>query len=248
MTPTTTAVWWCVVAIELPGPVADFLSFIGISWPNVNEDKVRAFGTHVSQFTTELRSTHDDATRTITQLEQAYSGQSYEALLAAWGELSSSHMTELIDACTVVADAMPVAAEVIVGMKLAAIAQLVVLAAEFIADQAAAVATFGLAEAGLFLIEEEGQQVVRFLEQELIQYVEGQVINAAVGPLINQVASAVSGLVYQGTADVLGVSNDSFSLDPDGVASVVSTLHSQADAFSSQAQTFAATASAMTFT
>jgi hypothetical protein len=31
------------MAIELPGPVAQLLSFIGIPWINVNEDKVREF-------------------------------------------------------------------------------------------------------------------------------------------------------------------------------------------------------------
>ena len=85
---------------------------------------------------------------------------------------------------------MGVGADVIVGMKLEAIGQLVMLAAEFIADQAAAVETSG-GRGGLALIEEEGQQLVRFLEQELLQYVEGQIIDAAVGPLISKVEQAV---------------------------------------------------------
>ncbi|NUR03516.1 MAG: hypothetical protein HOY79_45475 [Streptomyces sp.] len=29
------------MAIELPGEVVSFLQFIGVNWPNINEDKVR---------------------------------------------------------------------------------------------------------------------------------------------------------------------------------------------------------------
>lgn len=35
------------VAIELPGEVVSFLQFIGVNWPNVNEDKVRELASHM---------------------------------------------------------------------------------------------------------------------------------------------------------------------------------------------------------
>jgi uncharacterized protein YukE len=234
------------VAIELPGAVADFLNFIGISWPNVNEDKVREFGQRVAQFAGDLQNTHQGATGTIQELGNAYQGQSYQQLFATWGRMSDAHMTELLDGCHVVSGAMDVAADVIVGMKLEAIGQLVALAAEFVADQAAAVATFGLAEAGLVLIEEEGQQLVRFLEQELLQYVEGQIINAAVAPLIGKVEQAVEGLVYKEVAAALGESG-SFQINPDQVMSYAQTFRQQADSFGAQADNFTATAGAMDF-
>jgi hypothetical protein len=60
------------MAIELPGPVADFLAFIGIDWPNVNEDKVREFGQHVAQFGQALQQTQQDASSTMQSLGQAY--------------------------------------------------------------------------------------------------------------------------------------------------------------------------------
>ena len=155
-------------------------------------------------------------------------------------------MTELLDGCHVVSDAMGVAADVIVGMKLEAIGQLAMLAAEFIADQAAAVATFGLAEAGLVLIEEEGQQLVRFLEQELLQYVEGQIINAAVGPLISKVEQAVEGLVYKEVAAALGESG-SFQINPEQVTSYAQTFRQQAESFGAQADSFVSSAGSMDF-
>src|SRR5205823_6660906 len=109
---------------------------------------------------------------------------SYEALLVKWAQLSNSHMSELIQACHVVATALDVAADVIVGMKVEAIAELVALAASFVADQAAAVATLGAAEAAEVLIVKAAEELMDFLEQQLEQYIIGQVIEAAVDPLV----------------------------------------------------------------
>jgi hypothetical protein len=172
------------VSIELPGEVVQLLQFIGVNWPNIDEDKVREAGRHVKQFAENLETTHQDATAHLQQAGQHYQGAGYEAMIAAWGQKSNSHMSELVSACGVVATALDAGADVIVGMKGAAIAELVALAASFIADQAAAVATFGLAEAGLALIEEAAKKCVSFLEQQLIQYIIGEIIGAAIQPLI----------------------------------------------------------------
>jgi hypothetical protein len=240
------------MAIELPGPVADFLGFIGISWPNVNEDKVREFGEHVAQFANELRSTHEGAGGTLQQLGSAYEGEGYEQLLAAWGRMSSQHLDELLTACDVVSTAMGIAADVIIGMKLEAIGELIALAAQFVAAQAAAVATFGLAEASLVLIETEGRQIVRFLEQELVQYVEGKVLDAAVGPLVAVVERAVEGMVYRGVADALGVpagggAGPGVRIEPDAVLSSAAQLRQHADRADAAGQRFVGVAGSVSF-
>jgi hypothetical protein len=241
------------VAIELPGPVADFLGFIGISWPRVNEDKVREFGEHVAQFAAELRSTHEGAGGTIRQLGSAYEGEGYEQLLAAWGRMSSEHMDELLTACDVVSVAMGIAADVVVGMKLEAIGELVVLAAQFIAAQAAAVATFGLAEASLILIETEVRQIVKFLEQELVQYVEGKVLDAAVGPLVAVVERAVEGMVYKGVAAALGVpaggggAGAAVRIEPEAVLSHAASLRDQGGRAEAAGQRFVSSAGSVSF-
>jgi hypothetical protein len=61
----------------------------------------------------------------IKQWGQAYEGASYDALLSKWAQLSDSYMTELMQACQAVATALDVAADVIVEMKVEAIAELV---------------------------------------------------------------------------------------------------------------------------
>jgi uncharacterized protein YukE len=235
------------MAIELPGEVVSFLQFIGVNWPNVNEDKVREFAAHVREFAQNVDDTHQDSTATVKRLGQVYQGASYEALLAKWAQLSNSHMNELVEACHTVATALDVAADVIVAMKGEAIAELVVLAATFVADQAAAVATLGLAEAAEVLVVEAAEKLMDFLEQQLEQYIIGQVIEAAMDPLVDVVGRAVSGLVFRTTESALGVSagggstgavGEGFSVDPEQMHAHAELMRGHAKTVASHAEAF----------
>ncbi|MFE2159237.1 WXG100 family type VII secretion target [Streptomyces lydicus] len=226
------------MALELPDAVVSFLDFIGVHWPNVNEDKVREFADHVRDFGNNVQQSHQDATSSVEQLSEIYQGASYDALMAKWGQMSSGHMNELVTACHTVATALDAAAGVIVGMKAAAIGELVALALTFIADQAAAAFTFGLAEIAEAGIIAAARKATSYLEQQLEQYVIGQVIEAAITPLVEVVGKAVSGLVFQNTAKALGVpagggAGEHFSVHPE-------ELHARSQALSKHAETVAA--------
>jgi len=244
------------MAIELPSEVVQLLQFIGVQWPNVNEDKVREAGQHVKQFAENIQSTHQDATAHLQQAAQLYQGAGYEAMIAAWGQRSQDHMSELVTTCHVVATAMDAAAEVIVGMKVAAVAELVALAASFIADQAAAVATFGLAEAALPAIELAAKKCVEFLEQQLIQYIIGQVIEAAIHPFIGTIDKAMDGLVYSAMSTAFGSggsggggggAGSGFQMAVEAYTAHAQGLQQHADAMAQHAQTLHANLSGMSF-
>jgi uncharacterized protein YukE len=192
------------MAIELPTEVEQFLQFIGINFPMVNEDAVRSMAQHVRDFSQNVASTHQDATDTINQMSQGYQGASYDALVQKWADKSNAHMTELHDACEVVATALDVGADYIVAQKVAAIAELVAMAVAFVADQAAAVATFGLAEVALAAIEEGAEKLCEFLEQQLTQYIIGEILEAAIKPLSGVIENALSGFVFQAVQGALG--------------------------------------------
>jgi uncharacterized protein YukE len=234
------------MAIELPSEVVSLLQFIGINWPTVNEDKVREFASHVRDFASKVDQTHQDSTATVKKLADVYQGASYDALLAKWGQMSSHHMNELVTACHTVATALDAAADVIVGMKGVAIAELVALAASFVADQAAAVVTFGLAEAAEALIVKAAEKAVDYLEQQLEQYIIGEVIEAAVNPLIEVVGRAASGLMFQAAESALGVSagggaggvGSGFSVHPEELSARAEILHTHAETVASHAAEF----------
>ncbi|MBM4796382.1 WXG100 family type VII secretion target [Streptomyces sioyaensis] len=242
------------MAIELPDEVVSFLQFIGVNWPNVNEDKVREFASHVRDFAQKLDDTHKDSTATIHQMAEVYQGASYEALLAKWGQLSGSHMTELVNACHTVASALDIAADTIVAMKMEAITELIVLAITFVADQAAAVATLGIAEAAEALVIAAGKKLVNFLEQQLEQYIIGQVIEAAIDPLVAVVGKAVSGMVFQSAESALGVSagggggvGESFSIHPEELHKRAELFRGHARSVASHAAEFESKAAAVSF-
>ena len=246
------------MSIELPAPVVDFLQVLGINFPEVNEDHVRELGAHVRTFAEGVGQTHDQATQTITQMGDSYQGASYDALVQGWASMSAQHMTELQDACQVVAVAMDAAADFIVAMKLEAIAELVVMAAAFVADQAAAVVTFGLAEAAVAAIEAAGRKLCEVLEQQLTQYVIGKVIEAAITPLVQVVGNAVSGFAFQAAESALGAGGgsgsgtggggSSFMMQPDALRSNAQTMLVHADTMQQHADTFTSNVSALTFT
>ncbi|MCZ1007671.1 WXG100 family type VII secretion target [Streptomyces lydicus] len=244
------------MAIELPGQVVSFLQFIGVNWPDINEDKVREFGSHVRDFAQKVDDTHKECTSTVKQLEDVYQGVSYEALLAKWGQMSDGHMAELVNACHVVADALDVSADTIEAMKLEAIAELTVLAITFVADQAAAVATLGIAEAAEALVIEAAEKLMDYLVQQLEQYIIGQVIEAAIDPLVETVSRAVGGLVFQAAQSALGVSaggggegraGESFSIHPEALHARAEKLHGHARTVASHAAEFGTKAAGASF-
>lgn len=241
------------MALDPPSEVVTFLNVIGVGWPLVNEDTVRDFATHVRNFATNIETTHQDATNTVQQMGQAYHGASYDALVAKWADMSSTHMTALVDGCNVLSTALDVAADYIVQMKLEAIAELIGMAVSFIADQAAAIATFGLAEAAEALIVEAGEKVVEFLKQELVQYIISEVVEAAVKPLMAVVDKAVTGFGYQATESILGVSGSSaqlgasFGIDPDALTAHAATMHVHAQTVAGHAATFKSATAGMDF-
>ena len=241
------------MAIELPGPVVDFLQVIGVNWPNINEDSVRAVAGHVRDFAANIDSTHQAATQTVQAMNASYSGASYEQLVQTWAKMSSSHMSDLVDGCKVVATALDAAADAIVVAKGVAIAELVALAASFIADQAAAVLTFGIAEAAEALVIEAAKTCVNALEQQLEQMVIGEVLQAAMTPLEGIVEKAVSGLVYQGLEDATAGAaagssvGASFMVEREGLLAHAQTFQSHADAVVQHAQALKSNLASVSF-
>ncbi|MEY9946475.1 WXG100 family type VII secretion target [Kitasatospora sp. GAS204B] len=238
--------------MELPHPVVQLLSFIGITWPEIDEDKVRELAGHVRDFADKVDNSHQDATATLKNLSEGYQGASYEAMISTWATMSDTHMSELHTACHAVATALDMAATAITGLKVAAIGELVGLAVTFVADQAAAVFTFGLSEAALPAIEAAASGIMKKLVKDLEDQIVGQVVEAAISPLEDTVAKAVSGLVYKEVAAALGEASSgsvgtAFSIDPDVVRTASSTMRSHAEDVAGHADELSARVSEMSF-
>jgi hypothetical protein len=247
------------VALDPPAEVVQFLQFIGVDWPVINEDSVRDVAGFIREFMDDLQQSHQDATATISAMGDVYQGTSYQLLAQRWAQMSATHMTDLLDACHAVVAALYAAADYIVGMKATAITELIVLAAVFAADQAAAVATLGLAETAAVAVDEAAEHLVDFLEEQLMQHILSEVIEAGFKALTPVIERALDRFVFK-AADPLGSASvpagsvgpvavgTGFQIDPAGLAAHSQALRGHADAAVGHARTLAAKLSGVSFT
>jgi hypothetical protein len=232
---------------DLPLPAVNFLNVIGVPWPYLDEDTVARFADLTRSFAQAVENTHVDATHAVAAIADAHQSASTEAMTSGWQALSAKHVYEVVDACHVLADALDVAAGYIVAQKAEAVAVLVGMAAAFVADQAAAVATFGLAEAAAPLIIEGAERLVKSLVMDLEQYVIGRVIEAAAAPLFSRVEDAMAGLDWSATAGARRDVGQQISADPAAVQAQLTVLRSHAATMRGHGKQFAAAVGALGF-
>jgi uncharacterized protein YukE len=236
-----------VAADDLPGPVVTFLNVLGIDWPYIDEDQVRQFAIKVREFGQAVEQTHQDATVAIRNYAQAYQGASTEALQSGWAHLSAQHVTEIVDGSRILADALDVGADFIVGQKVEAVIQLGIMAGEFVADQAASIATFGIAEAAVPLIIEAGKLLVNTLKQQIIQMIMAQVIEAAAKPLFAKVEHMMAGLDWSNAPAGGSGAGSGFSIDFAEARGHVALLRSHAETMRGHGQTLNSGLEGLTF-
>ena len=226
-----------MAADDLPGPVVTFLNVIGIDWPYINEDAIRSMAQLVREFGQAVEQTHQDSTLAVRNFAQAYQGASTEVMHSSWTQLSTTHVTEIVDGCHILADALEVGADFVVGQKVEAAIQLGIMAAEFVADQAASVATLGLAEAAVPAIIALGKALVETLKQQIIQTIMGDVIEAAAKPLFAKVEHMLAGLDWSNAQGAASGSSSGFSIDFAEARRHVALVRAHAETMRGHAQT-----------
>jgi len=195
------------MGVVLPDELAWILDLIGIDWPNVDEDDYREMADSLRSFATEI----DDHTADTHQAVQAMLGENaglaVEAFEAHWGKVSGEHIHQLAEGCRLVATVLDAVAIVIEGAKIAAIAQLVILAAEVIAAQAAAVFTLGASEAAAAAATQLTRVVVKRLLSEAEQQIISHLMELVEGPVISALENMAGNLVLQLGEQALGMSD-----------------------------------------
>jgi hypothetical protein len=229
-----------VAVDDLPLPIVSFLNVIGVPWPYIDEDALVGFASLTRQFAQAVDATHADASRAVSAVAQAHQSASTQAMTLGWARMSDQHVREMIDGCQALASALDVAAGYIVAQKTEAIAVLIGMAEAFVADQAAAVATAGIAEAAVPLLIVGAQRLVKSLVLDLQQHVIGEVIEKAAKPLMAKVEAAMSGLDWSGTGAGATASRGAvITADPDEVTAHLAVLRTHASTMRSHGAAFA---------
>lgn len=220
-----------MAAIEISHEVAAFLNFVGVPYPDIDEDQVRMLADHVRTFAADLAGTHDAANTAVKDLGTVYSGYSYQQLVAAWARMNGTHMSELNKACAVVATALRAAAHVITVVKAAVLIELAALAASYATALAASIATSGLSVAIAEAIKQAARHLLTMMEQALIGYVLAEVVGKAIEPLEHLVERMINDALHRGVVDLLDLpaTTQTFYIEPDQVLHYAAKLDTYAD-------------------
>ncbi|GAB2693669.1 WXG100-like domain-containing protein [Nocardia thraciensis] len=240
------------MGVEVPHEVAAFLNFMGVPYPDIDEDQVRELARQVRTYADNVASTHESATGAVRDMGSVYSGYSYEQLLAAWGRRSAGNMQELDHACRVVARALDIAAEVITAVKIAVLTALAALAASFASLMVVTAATGGLSAAWTLAVRTAAQRIVSAMEDMVIGYIAAEVIGKAIEPLEDAVERMINRTVYNKAAEELGgppsSSPQELRIDLDEVMRYADLLDKYADDMLDHSRRFAENIAVLNFT
>jgi hypothetical protein len=166
---------------------------------------------------------------------------------SGWSRLSAAHVDEIVDGTKILAEALDVGADFIVAQKAEAAVELVVMAATLVADQAAAVATLGIAEAAVPAIIAAGKALVETLKQQLIQMIAGEIIEAAAKPLFAKVEQMVAGLDWSNSGGGSSGNGSAVQIDFAEARAHVATMRAHAETMAGHAATLSSGLSGLSF-
>lgn len=223
------------MSIELPSYVVDVFYFVGLPWPGVDEDELRAWGQDLRDFAEEITAISELSNGAVSEL--AGSGESvFLTTLAQQWEHHHGQFMALRGPMNAFADALDVAATAIEAQKVVVIGAAVALAAEIVATQAEALVTFGLAEAEVPLEVAATKLIIKFALQELENELLGALINDASETISDHISGTVGNLLMGG----VGVAGEAWSLKADtkgiqNLAATIRTHRSRTETASSEA-------------
>jgi hypothetical protein len=174
------------MSIELPGWVVDAFNLVGLPWPGIDEDQLRAWAGGVRAYAAEITALSGSSRSAVAALA-ASNDSSFGRTLAAQWEHHHTLISDLRGPMEVFAGALDIAADAVEAQKVVVIGAAVVLAGEVIATQGEALVTFGLAEAEV----PAEVAIARLAVKAALQELEGQLL----GMLINKAAAEISALV-----------------------------------------------------
>lgn len=222
------------MSVELPNELVWVLNAIGVVWPNVDEDQLRQMADQFRQMASDLEDQHSGAIQAVEQMLGVNSGQSIEVFQALWNKVSGQHLKDLGEGIGVLAEAISIGADIIEGMKIAAIGEFVAFAAQTAAVAAESIATLGIGAGLEAVVVEETRTIVEDIIEQAIQQVGMQLKQAMLAPVFDTLTSAAEDLGEQLLGNALGVTQgvDFSQLEAaakSGASKGISTLESQAE-------------------
>ncbi|MEW2510465.1 RHS repeat-associated core domain-containing protein [Streptomyces sp. NPDC046870] len=128
----------------LPGWADEILDFIGINWPNVDEDDYREMADAMRDFADKFEGHGGDAHLAVSRILSSSQGWAVDAMEKHWSHVKAGHLEKVPEIARLFADACDVVADIIFGMKTKAEIELGAMAASLGISVGLAVFTGGL--------------------------------------------------------------------------------------------------------
>ncbi|MFF4014116.1 DUF6531 domain-containing protein [Streptomyces sp. NPDC001843] len=112
----------------IPGWLDEVLDFIGINFPNVDEDDYREMADAMREFAEQFEGHGGDAHKAVSRILSSSEGWAVDAMEKHWNEAKASHLEKLPELARLFADACDVLADIVFGMKTKAEDELAVMA------------------------------------------------------------------------------------------------------------------------
>lgn len=159
------------MAITLPGHLVTAMQYLGYEFPSANEDVLTANATAFTQAGTAATTAISDIEAAIKHVTDNNSGFAYQAFVG-YHRSDDSNLSSLRDfkeAADLISSGFTTVAGIVVTLKLAVIAQLVILAAAIVA----AIASGGIAAGGVVLAREAAKRLIDLAINVAIEQVIG---------------------------------------------------------------------------
>lgn len=189
----------------LPGWMDEILDFIGINWPNVDEDDYREMAEALREFAGTFEGHGEGAHAAVSRILGSSEGWAVDALEEHWSKVKSSHLDEVPNIARLFADSCDVVADIIFGMKTKAEIELGVMAASIGISIGLAFVTGGLSA----LIGAAETAAMRELIRRIIREAADQIVDE----LLARVTEPITGKLEAMVEDkVLDLADDAFSM------------------------------------
>jgi hypothetical protein len=119
------------MSLELPGYVLDVFALVGLPWPNVDEDELRGRARDLRGFAGHFTDLASQSHQAVADLAEVTGAEALKALAAEWDRFHSV-LAHFPGPAGMFADALDVAADVVVAQKGAVIAAAVAINGSFI--------------------------------------------------------------------------------------------------------------------
>ncbi|MFB6676882.1 DUF6531 domain-containing protein [Streptomyces sp. NPDC056390] len=191
----------------IPGWLDEVLDFIGINFPNVDEDDYREMADAMREFAEKFEGHGGDAHKAFSRLLSSSEGWAVDSMEKHWNQVKVGHLEKLPELARLFADACDALAEIIFWMKTKAEAELAVRAGTVGLSIGLAWVTGGLS-AVLGAAEIAAmRQVVKRIIDEAVERIVDEVIAKVTEPVNAKLESMVEDMV-------LDLAEGAFSMPP----------------------------------